>query len=65
MALAYCSACGFPYARITLKKILLLLRWVFVAVRGLSVVAASEGSSLAAVCGLLIAVAPLGAEHGF
>ena len=35
------------------------LRWVFVAVRGLSVVAASGGYFFVAVCGLLIAVASL------
>ena len=39
------------------------LRWVFVAVRGLSLVAASGGYSVA-VRGLLIAVASLVAEHG-
>ena len=39
------------------------LRWVFVAVLGLSLVAAS-GLSLVAVCGLLTAVASLVAEHG-
>ena len=38
------------------------LRWAFVAARGLSLVAASR--SFAAVCGLLIAVASLVAEHG-
>ena len=39
------------------------LRWVFVAVRGLSLVAAS-GGYFVAVCGLLIVVASLVAEHG-
>ena len=39
------------------------LCWVFVAVSGLSLVAASEGYSLVAVRGLLIAVASLVAEH--
>ena len=41
------------------------LRWVFVAARGLSLVAASRGYSLLrAVHRLLIVVAPLVAEHG-
>ena len=39
------------------------LRWVFVAARGLSLVAASGGYSVA-VRGLLITVASLVAEHG-
>ena len=39
------------------------LRWVFVAVRGLSLVVASGGYSVA-VRGLLIAVASLIVEHG-
>ena len=39
------------------------LCWVFVAVHGLSLVVASRGYSLAAVCGLLIVVASL-VEHG-
>ena len=39
------------------------LRWVFVAVRGLPLVAVSVGYSVA-VHGLLIAVASLVAEHG-
>ena len=39
-----------------------LLRWVFVATRGLSLVAASGGYSVA-VHGLLIAVASLVAEY--
>ena len=39
------------------------LCWVFVAVRGLSLVVASGGYSFIAVCGLLIAVASLVAEH--
>ena len=40
------------------------LRWVFVAARWLSLVAASRGYSFVAVRGLLIAVASLVAEHG-
>ena len=40
------------------------LCWVFVAVRGLSLVAASWGHFLVVVLGLLIAVASLVAEHG-
>ena len=39
------------------------LCWVFVAVSRLSLVAASEGYSLVAVRGLLIAVASLVAKH--
>ena len=39
------------------------LHWVFVAVRGLSLVAASGGLLFVAVRGLLIAVASLVAEH--
>ena len=40
----------------------LSLYWVFVAVRGLSPVAASGGYFLGVVCRLIIAVASLGAE---
>ena len=40
------------------------LRWVFVAARGLSLVAANGGVLVFAVHGLLIAVASLVAEHG-
>ena len=40
------------------------LRWVFVAVRGLPLVAGSGGLLFVAVSGLLIAVASLVAEHG-
>ena len=39
------------------------LRWVFVAVYGLSLVVASRGYSVA-VCRLLIVVASLVVEHG-
>ena len=39
------------------RLIYLWLCWVFIAVRGLSLVIACRGFSLAAVCGLLIAVA--------
>ena len=50
------------------KKLFILflnfwLHWVFVAARGLSLVAASGGYSVA-VRGLLIAVASLVVEHG-
>ena len=38
------------------------LCWVFLAERGLSLVVGSAGCSLAAVCGLLLAVAPLTAR---
>ena len=38
--------------------------WLFVAARGLSLVAMSGGHSLAVVLGLLTAVAPLVAEKG-
>ena len=41
------------------------LHLVFIAVRGLSVVAAREGYSIVAVWGLLTAVASLVAEHRF
>ena len=40
------------------------LRWVFVVVCGLSLVAVSRGHLFVAVCGLLIAVASLVAEPG-
>ena len=40
------------------------LCWVFVAVRGLSLVVVSRGLFFDVVCGLLIAVASLVAEHG-
>ena len=40
------------------------LHWVFIASRGLSLVAENKGYSLAAVCRLLIVVASLVAEHG-
>ena len=39
------------------------MHWVFAAVRGLSLVAASGGYSLGVVCGFLVAVASLVAEH--
>ena len=41
------------------------LHWISVAAHGLSLVAASSGYSLAALCKLLIAVASLVAEHVF
>ena len=48
-----------------LKKLInFWLRWVFVAARGLSLVAASGGLLSIVVRGLLIAVASLVAEHG-
>ena len=40
------------------------LCWIFISVRGLPLVAASRGSSLAVVCGLLIAGASLGPRVG-
>ena len=40
------------------------LHWVFIAVRGLSLVAASGGYSSLRCAGLLIAVASLVVEHG-
>ena len=46
------------------KKNLFWLHWVFVAALRLSLVAVSEGYSLAEVHRLLIAVASLVAEHG-
>ena len=39
------------------------LLWVFVAARGLSLLAV-RGATLAVVCGLLITVASLVSEHG-
>ena len=39
------------------------LFWVFVAIHGLSLVAASGGHSLVVVCGLLTAVTSLVSEH--
>ena len=41
----------------------LCLCWVFIAAHGLSPVAASRAYSLVEMCGLLIAVASLVAEH--
>ena len=58
----------FPFLFINLF-IYFWLHWVFIAVRGLSLVAASGGfysllrCAGVAVCGLLIAVASLVAEH--
>ena len=45
------------------KFIFFWLRWVFVAARGLSLVAVS-GGYFSLRCGLLIAVASLAVEHG-
>ena len=39
------------------------LHWVFVAARGLSLVCSKRGLLFVAVCGLLIAVVSLVAEH--
>ena len=39
------------------------LCWVFIAVCGLSLIVGNGGYSRVMVCGLLIAVAPLGVEH--
>ena len=39
------------------------LQWVFIAACGLSLIAASRGYSLVALCGLLIAMTSLVAEH--
>ena len=41
------------------------LDWVFIAVRGLFSSFSERGLLFIAVCGLLIAVASLVAEHGF
>ena len=46
-----------------LKKLFFVSAGVFIAVHGLSQVVAGRGYSLVAVCGLLIAVASLVAEH--
>ena len=40
------------------------LLWVFVTVRGFSLVRVSGGSSLVVLHGLLVVVASLAAEHG-
>ena len=40
------------------------LRWVFIGTGRLSLILASGGYSLLAVCGLLVEVASLVAEHG-
>ena len=56
---------GAPLRFIYLLNLFVWLQWVFVAAHGFSLVVASGGSSLAAVHGLLIAVASLGAEHRF
>ena len=47
-----------------LLSVFVWLHWVLVAAHGFSLVVASGGSSLAAVHGLLTAVASLVAEHG-
>ena len=47
----------------SLSFIYFWLRWVFVVTRRLSPVAAGRGSSLVAVCGLLVAVASIVGEH--
>ena len=52
----------FFFLIITYLFIYFWLRWVFIAVRRLSLVAASRGYSL--LCERLIAVASLVAEHG-
>ena len=54
---------GFFFICIFLK-IYFWLHWVFIALHGLSLVAASECDSLVAVCGLLIMVTSFIAEHG-
>ena len=61
--LLYVSLFFFKYKFIYLF-IYFWLRCVFVAVRGLSLVAASGDYSFVAVCRLLIVVASLVAEHG-
>ena len=50
--------------KIILKFIYFWLRWVFIAARGLFLVAASGGLLFVLLCRLLIAVAFLIAEHG-
>ena len=47
----------------TILFIYFWLCWVFVAVQAFSLVAVSGGYSLVAVCGLLVVVASLVAEH--
>ena len=54
---------GFRVSLFLYIYLFILGAWVFIAARGLSLVAESRGYSVA-VCGLLIAVASLVAEHG-
>ena len=60
-----CSVClgqkGLPFFK---KRTYVWLRWVFVVLSGLSLVAASGGHSLVTVRGFLMAVPSLTAEHG-
>lgn len=60
-----CPVClglkGLPFFK---KRTYVWLRWVFVALSGLSLVAASGGHCLVAVRGFLMAVPSLTAEHG-
>ena len=59
-----CCSFFFLYINVSISFIYIWLRWVFVAARGLSLVAVSGGYSFLAVHRLLIAVASLVAEHG-
>ena len=59
-----CSLVGGHLGCFYLFLFVFLLHWVFVAARGLCLVATSRGYSLVAVRGLLIAVASLIAEQG-
>ena len=63
--MAFCSRSTFlmsSFFKIYIYIFYLWLRWV-VIVHRLSLVAAGEGYSLAAVCRLLLAVASLAVEH--
>ena len=52
----------FNYLYILILLFDVWLHWVFIAACGLSVIV--SGANLVAMCGLLIEVAPLAAEHG-
>ena len=66
----YINAVIVYYSRSFFKKLIYFifihfwLHWVFVAVRGLSLVGGERELLFVAVCGLLNAVASLVAEHG-
>ena len=49
---------------VSLKILFIWLRWVFAAAHGFSLVEGERGLLFIAVCGLLIVVVSLAAEHG-